>query len=344
VAQVSTSPAQPGDYHQSWGKVEPWNGPTVPQTVEQKVRPADPTQDPDWYHKRAMNDLEVKQTGKKDKPGFARASDRPGMGSVLVAPDAAIEEGGNAFGPPMPSPMPMGPPPVPPDPFCGRQVVPVPPSPPWSPFEGPLPGAANAFTRVGPQRPIPADFSTPQPPMNAFSATAVDTTGFFGCCAPAGTGGPMCAPSYPVPNGCKPCGPTGCFGPMSKATSLPENAGTPELVAMLKTSAYPSQREWAAECLARQDWKTQPQIVGALVCAAREDPAAAVRAGCVRALGRMKANTLPVVQTVQALRSDNDPRVRLEVDEVLAALGAAPKAPDAIRPVSATMPANGRMP
>jgi hypothetical protein len=113
---------------------------------------------------------------------------------------------------------------------------------------------------------------------------------------------------------------------------------------MLKGSLYPSQREWAADCLSRQDWQAQPHIVAALVVAAREDPAAAVRAGCVRALGKMKANTLPVVQTVQSLKGDSDPRVRHEVDEALAALGAAPQSHDGIRPVSATVPADGRMP
>jgi hypothetical protein len=297
AAPVPTTPPQPSDYHQSWGKVEPARplaignrevvqaqqgqpepvapradpsrpAPTQWRKADPKVVVADPIKDPDWYQKKAVTDLEVKQTGKKDRPGFARATDRPGMASVLSAPGAVAEEGPNAFGV-LPSPMPAGAPPGPPDPFCGRQVVHVPPSPPWPMDQGIPSGATNAFTHGGTTRPIPADFGTPQDP---------------------------------------------------------------------------SQREWAAECLARQDWRAQPQILGALVTAARVDPAAAVRAGCVRALGKMKANTLPVVQTVQSLKSDRDPRVRQEVDETLAALGAAPESRDGIRPVSATAPADGRLP
>jgi hypothetical protein len=332
------------------GKADPTRpAPTTWSKPDEKVPGVDPIKDPDWYHKKAVTDLEVKQTGKKDKPGYARATDRPGMASVLVAPTAAIDDGPNAFGGmPLPSPMPMGPPPSPPDPFCGRQVVQAPaPSQPWSLDQGIPKGASNAFTHGGNTRPIPADFGTPQYPLNAFSAVAVDATPVLGPCAPAGTGAAMPAGSFPVPSGCgwsKPCAQLN-VGPLYHASGLAEDAGAPQLLAQLKESQFPSQREWAAECLSRQDWRAQPQIIAALVTAAREDPAAAVRAGCVRALGKMKANTLPVVQTVQALKSDRDPRVRQEVDEALAALGAAPESRDGgIRPVSATVPAQGRMP
>jgi hypothetical protein len=77
---------------------------------------------------------------------------------------------------------------------------------------------------------------------------------------------------------------------------------------------------------------------------AKLDPAPAVRAGCVRALGKMKVNTLPVVQTVQSLKDDRDPRVRHEVEECLAAVGAALQGRNGIQPVTATAPANDRMP
>src|SRR5262249_47893682 len=59
------------------------------------------------------------------------------------------------------------------------------------------------------------------------------------------------------------------------------NLTPPQLLFKLRESLYPSQRELAADQLARLDWKTQPQIVSALLLGAREDQAATVRAGCV---------------------------------------------------------------
>jgi hypothetical protein len=119
-------------------------------------------------------------------------------------------------------------------------------------------------------------------------------------------------------------------------------AGSPQqLVSMLRESLYPSQREWAAEKLAALDWKTNEMAVQALVQGAREDPAATVRAGCVRALGQMKANTMPVVTTLQGLKNDTDPRVRTEVEQALGVLapgGSAPM-PSPVQPVGAVCPA-----
>lgn len=100
-----------------------------------------------------------------------------------------------------------------------------------------------------------------------------------------------------------------------------EHASAPELMVVLKDSLYPSEREWAAEFLSRNDWHRAPEVVQALVSGAKDDPAPAVRAGCVRALARMKVNTYPVVTTVRALKADADPRVRQEVDEALTAMG-----------------------
>src|SRR5207253_5088527 len=63
----------------------------------------------------------------------------------------------------------------------------------------------------------------------------------------------------------------------------------------LRDSLYPSQREWAAANMAAVDWRTQPQVVGALLTAAKEDPASTVRASGLRSLATMKVNTMPVV-------------------------------------------------
>ena len=94
------------------------------------------------------------------------------------------------------------------------------------------------------------------------------------------------------------------------------------MVAVLRESLYPSQREDAAEQLGALDWRIQPEILNILVERAREDPAPTVRAECVRSLSRLKANTLPVVETVKRLQSDDDPRVRHEADEAYANLSA----------------------
>jgi hypothetical protein len=96
----------------------------------------------------------------------------------------------------------------------------------------------------------------------------------------------------------------------------------PQLLGILQESLYPSQREWAVESLAGYDWRTHPHIVEALVTAAAKDPAATVRTECVRALGKMNVNTLPVVNAVQALKGDADPRVRQAVEDTLATLTA----------------------
>jgi hypothetical protein len=78
----------------------------------------------------------------------------------------------------------------------------------------------------------------------------------------------------------------------------------------------------AADELAVHDWHTQPAVVQALVLAAREDPAATVRAGCVRVLVRMKAATPAVITALQGMKDDQDERVRKEVAAALPALDA----------------------
>jgi hypothetical protein len=93
-----------------------------------------------------------------------------------------------------------------------------------------------------------------------------------------------------------------------------------QMQTVLHDSLYPSQREWAAQSLATVDWRNNPQVVEALIRGAKDDPAATVRAACVHCLGKMHVNTVPVVNTVQGLKSDSDPRVRTAVEEALASL------------------------
>jgi len=93
-----------------------------------------------------------------------------------------------------------------------------------------------------------------------------------------------------------------------------------KLLRVLRDSIYPSQREWAADQLSEYDWKQNASVVDALVAAAKDDPAATVRAGCVRNLTRMHVNTVPVVVAIQSLKADADPRVRTQVQEALGIL------------------------
>jgi hypothetical protein len=98
-------------------------------------------------------------------------------------------------------------------------------------------------------------------------------------------------------------------------------AGSPtEMMSMLKDSPYPSQREYAADCLSVCDWQKNPAIVDCLLSAASKDPAPSVRAGCVHCLSKMHVNNLATMNTLQALKVDTDPRVRSEVEAALASM------------------------
>ncbi len=112
-----------------------------------------------------------------------------------------------------------------------------------------------------------------------------------------------------------------------------------EMLATLKTSSYPSQREWAANNLATFDWRAYPVVVDALLSAAKEDPAASVRSGCVYNLARMQVKTEPVLALLRQLQSDRDPRVRTEAEHALVRLSPTRRAePNAIQPVRAVNP------
>jgi len=193
----------------------------------------------------------------------------------------------------------------------------------------------NAFTLPGTRRPIPADFGgTPQEPNGFGNADPfMDLQG----------GPPR---PYVVPRGMMPPPYPGMQRPMavnplmsvpptpvaSNRSAVPsETTGVPQLLATLKDSLYPSQREMAVEQLRERNWRMQPQVVESLTKSARDDPAATVRAACVRALGYMKVNTPDVAALVQGLKNDRDARVRHEAEQALDALGVAkgqPFAPD----------------
>jgi hypothetical protein len=122
-----------------------------------------------------------------------------------------------------------------------------------------------------------------------------------------------------------PAAPPTMMVPASATTAAPaadpvEGANLPQLLAMLRDSLYPSQREWVAERLTHAEFRGQPQVMDALLTAAHDDPAPMVRAGCVRSLVRLKVNSVPVINVVRGLQADPDPRVRQEADQALAVL------------------------
>jgi hypothetical protein len=106
------------------------------------------------------------------------------------------------------------------------------------------------------------------------------------------------------------------------AATIPDPSGPQiaQLMALMRDSVYPSQREWAAESMAQYDWHSHPEMAQALLTGAREDPAATVRAACVHCLAKMNVNTAPVINAIQSMRADMDPRVRHEVDAALSIL------------------------
>ncbi len=108
---------------------------------------------------------------------------------------------------------------------------------------------------------------------------------------------------------------------LAPATSQPvlQQAGADkaQVIAVLQAGSRPEQRIWAAQTLGACDGWTNPDVMEALVKAARGDSHTAVRAACVRCLGRMSVNTLPVLTALQEMNGDRDLGVRAESEQAL---------------------------
>jgi hypothetical protein len=270
----------------------------------------------------------------------------PPAGKPQPAPAANDWDGGNAFTPAQPlptTPSPGKPAPPPANLAQANLTMPSqPPAPPLPPPPGVMPipmdravpsGMANAFTNGGSTRPIPPDFGQPDQPGNAFSPPYPNV-------GPP----PSMQQAPPITNrGSSQLAMVDRRQPTLPAQApmqmdqLSSASNTPQLLAVLRDSLYPSQREMAVESLAGQRGaQAQPQIVQALLSAAKNDMAATVRASCVRAIAQLQINTVPAVTVVQSLKNDPDPRVRREVEQALPALtGGQPLSLDpAVRPVS----------
>ncbi|MFM7149677.1 MAG: HEAT repeat domain-containing protein, partial [Gemmataceae bacterium] len=201
----------------------------------------------------------------------------------------------------------------------------------------------NAFSMTSPVRPVPADFGQPNMVPNAFYAGATPNQDPRMAGGMPGMAAAMQGYQYPVNQPMPVAGymaNPGAYAPPAMAgygiaTVGYNGGGVPAGVAMasdmsnglvggclltLRQSILPSEREKAAETLCQVNWKSDPQIVPALVMAAKSDPAPMVRVSCVRALGHMKANSAPTVEAIKTLKTDSDPRVRQAVEQVLPVL------------------------
>jgi hypothetical protein len=412
LEKPTIEPAQPSDWHQSWGKDNSPKPPAVSKTETPPLslpRPAslvktelpladtkppaslpppaplaktelphadtsrpDPLKDPGSYRTPAVSDKMNKLPAVTSKPNAAEPLTAPDSDLKSLASEMQAEFSKGQQLPGSKQPLPLGAQSVV---AAGQPVyVPVPvvtipdvrrpPEPPKPQMPGaPQPNQqdwVNAFTppQTAPSRPqqppLPAGvqgqmanaFSPvpmpPNPTMQGMSPNPMMMTrGMYPAnqmmMAQAAYPPPM--PGMMPPAGYAPYGMATGQAALPDASAMRPAASNQPLVATLRDALQPSQREWAADKLALLDWRTNPQAVEALVKAAREDPATAVRAACIRSLGKMNANTLPVVSALQALKADPDALIQREVDQALASLTSSQPASE--QPV---LPASGRMP
>ncbi len=99
--------------------------------------------------------------------------------------------------------------------------------------------------------------------------------------------------------------------PATKTAANGESALPPVQIQLkqLKNAASPSERELAAMTLALSDARRRPEVVQAIMDAARSDAAAAVRAGCVRCLYRMSPDSPQVVAVIETMQNDANQEV-----------------------------------
>lgn len=106
--------------------------------------------------------------------------------------------------------------------------------------------------------------------------------------------------------------------PVSQAPSLlPRDV---VLQKTLKEALQPSEREIAAVQLTDTSNARTPAVKGALMTAAKEDPAATVRAACLRCLVKIAPGESSVMRTLEFAKEDRDTRVRNEANELLGAM------------------------
>lgn len=342
--EVVASASKPTDWRSSWGKVEdirpskPVEEPKMPQTLV-GLDKQDPLTVPGDYSRRTADQkpavskiemIKVPSTGEGTKQvAMVTKTSEPApkkMEEMLPPGSKSVLDAGSMPGQVTYLPVPMVTIPdarrAPEAPVLPLPVLPQAP-------QLKAPAMTNAFT--------PAPSGVVAGSGNAFSVPVTQAS-------------PMTtvAASRPVPQSTSSPVTQVVYQPGTDrrlvVAQAPVSASTgqesKQLMATLRDSLYPSQRELAAEKLCTVNWQSNPEVVGALVTAAREDPAATVRAGCVRCLVKMKVNTPTVVATIQALKSDPDLRVRQEVDRATSIMTSGQPAPigQALQPVGFVVP------
>lgn len=199
--------------------------------------------------------------------------------------------------------------------------------------------------------PAPGVFGPPRPPMpvpppGAMPGPRVPPGGHAMATPPAPFGPSVqvaMGPANPAAPGAAPTGGITTVAYQTASAPMTTRADGPGThMTQLREALYPSQREQAAEKLASCDWRTNEMVVPALLQGAREDPAATVRIACINSLTKMKADTLPVVMAMQALKNDADARVRHQAEEALKVLAPNLKATPAMTPTTpGALPALG---
>ncbi len=170
----------------------------------------------------------------------------------------------------------------------------------------------------GPEMPetVPGGTLTPAPSRPSFGMPATPAPSLKGqgaAVAPQASGQTLMAPSSPYAN-LEPARLTGAQTlQLARFANQVSSLSRREVLAILRDSPYPSQREVAVESLAAANWHTDPNVIPILVETATEDAAPTVRLACVRCLVSMGANTAPVLEALQKLQADPDARVRREV-------------------------------
>jgi hypothetical protein len=342
------TPAAPSDWRSSWGKANDYRtsgtSGRAPQTVttsHEKPEPlpqadssrSDPLQAPAVYSvPAAENKLSAK--------GFDSSSQKIPLGAGSVISSAESSEGGVQY---IPVPIVTMPdvtrPPFPP-------IANVPQAP--QPIPQRQDGRTGLFAGRANRALNPMPTTTDPGMVNAFTPLpsgeqVANASNAFYSVDPNRGAPPMPASAFPAG---MPQGPAGMPNPAMAAAqyaaamqagyaSAANASQVQQALATLRDSLYPSQREWAADGLVGMDWRVNPEVLQGLVTAAHDDPAPTVRAACVRCLARMNANTVPVVSTIQGLRSDADPRVRFEVEQALSTLS---PSQTGLQPTGAMMP------
>jgi hypothetical protein len=106
-------------------------------------------------------------------------------------------------------------------------------------------------------------------------------------------------------------------GPVQPVGATPAD-NVQQMVRVLRSSVFPSQREWCISYLANLDWHLHPEIIATLLSVAHDDPAPTVRTACVLAIGRMGIHPDLARGTLASLRNDSDAAVRQAAEQTLA--------------------------